>query len=512
MPFFDFHLHPSLKPQLSDPQHMPSPWDTIHIGFAHPDIVTTLLKCSGINDVVDSQASLSQLAEAGLNLVAIVLFPPEQNLMRDPLIQRIAAQEQTHYIDPERVEAIASGDIYYQMLLQELSLLQTNMQQAGKTLKFIRSMNEYDEHDHHTIHAVLNVEGPHAFYGIRSGKTAEEISTTFYANFDAFTQAHRIVAMNIAHLEDNDFCNHAFGIQVFKPRPFFPKKNGITQEGIDLVLRMKEENILVDVKHTSLFARKQLFGLHLHSETWAIVCTHAGLTGIPSAARGQYFLSARSISEGYLRVRHLKPVGYLQGTSFNASSINLYDDDVAEIVRSGGMIGLSMDQRIMGVSDEWMMSPDFLHDFYDEEIISPGEKEFFRGVSRTPVDSLNVLNRDDIRLEDRQHAPTFHARHFMNQVFHLFQIAGNYGIDANQMARHICIGSDFDGLINPLKCCRNVVDLQGFKDFLLANFVAWEEEFVQAGGPSVSAIMPAGVLLDHIFYQNGVNYLRTRLG
>ncbi|MCX6316027.1 MAG: membrane dipeptidase [Bacteroidetes bacterium] len=512
MPFFDFHLHPALKPQLSDPQQTPSPWDPIHIGFAHPDIVTTILKCSGINDIVDSQASLSQLAEAKLNLVVIALFPPERHMMRDPLIQKIAAQEQSHYIHRERVNAIATGDIYYQMLLEEIAQLQTHSEQGGKKLKIIRSMNEYDENDLNTVHAVLSVEGPHAFDGVRSGKSVEEIRTTFYANFDAFTQVYKLVTMNIAHLEDNDFCNHAFGIQVFKPRPFFPKKNGITQEGFDLVLLMKEKNILVDVKHTSLFGRKQLFGLQLHDHNWPIVCTHAGLTGIPSPARGHYFLSARSVSEGYLRVRHQKPVGYLQGTSFNACSINLYDDDVAEIVRSGGMIGLSLDQRILGLPDEGMMSPDYVGDFFDEEIISPGEKEFFRGVPRTPADSLKVLNRDDIRLEDRQHAPTFHARHFMNQVFHLFQIASNYGIDANQIARHICIGSDFDGLINPLKCCRNVVDLQRFKDLLSANFSIWEEEFIQAGGPSVSAIMPVEMLLDHIFYQNGVDYLRSRLG
>jgi microsomal dipeptidase-like Zn-dependent dipeptidase len=511
MPFFDFHLHPSLKPQMSDPSAFPSPWEQVVLRFANPDIITALLKCSGINEVVDSQASLSQLTEAGMNLIAIALHPPESNMMRDALIKKIAAEEQTSFINLARVNAIASGDIYYQMLKEEMNNLQTHLQQSGKQLKIISNMNQYNADDLNTVHAVLNVEGPHAFYGQRTGRSTAQIIATFHANFEEFTAAHKIFALNIAHLQDNDFCNHAFGIQIFKPKPFFPVKNGITQEGIDLVQKMQAKNILVDIKHTSLFARQQLYGIGLHGQAWPLVCTHAGLTGIPSSERGRYFLSARSIPDGFLRVRHFKPIGYLEGTSFNACSINLYDDDVVELINNGGMIGLSMDQRILGTPDELMMSPDFLEDFYEEEVISPGEKEFFRGVPRPDVDDMKILKRENIRPEDRTNAPLFHARHFMNQLFHLFNIADKHGISKDLLATRICIGSDFDGMINPVDCCKNVTGLQAFKDLLLEHFTDWETEFVTNNGIRVSAVMPPGQLFDRIFYQNGVDYLRTRL-
>jgi microsomal dipeptidase-like Zn-dependent dipeptidase len=379
MPFFDFHLHPSLKPQMSRPPAFPSPWEEVKLTFANPDIITVILKCSGINEVVDSQASLPQLIQGNLNLVAIALHPPESNMMADALIKKIAAEEQTTYINIERVNAIATGDIYYTMLKEELNNLQTHLQLNGKQLKIISNMNQYTAADTNTVHAILNVEGPHAFYGKRTGKTKAQVIADFNANFEEFTAQHKIFAMNIAHLQDNDFCNHAFGIQIFKPKPFFPVKNGITQEGIDLMQRMQAKQILVDIKHTSLFARQQLYGIGLHSQAWPLVCTHAGLTGIPSSERGRYFLSARSIPDGFLRVRHHKPTGYLDGTSFNACSINLYDDDVVEIINGGGMIGLSMDQRILGTPDDLMMSPDFLEDFYEEEVISSGEKGFSGG-------------------------------------------------------------------------------------------------------------------------------------
>lgn len=514
MAFFDFHLHPSLKAQFTAPGNKPSPWDLIHLRFRDPDLLLRLLKCQGINEVVDSQASLTQLIEGGVNLVAIALHPPEAAMMRDGLIQKIAEEEQTSYIDNDKVDLIGTGDIYSTLLNEELDHLEQNLSRQGKQLKLIRRFSEYNPTDMNTVHAILNVEGPHAFYGQRSGQTPAQIMDKFWQNFRHFTETRnvRIFAMNIAHLENNDFCNHAFGIQIFKPEPFFPGGTLISNEGLQLLLAMKEKKILCDIKHTSLMARQQIYAMGLHGPHWPLVCTHAGLTGIHSQNRYRYFLHSRSFGEGYLRVKHYKPTGYLQGTSFNASSINLYDDDVAEIVRSGGLIGLSMDQRILGTPEDGMLSPDYLDEIYEQEVISPGEKELFRdrSLNRNPVPDEAVLKPEDIRTTDRQNSVRFHARHFMNQVFHLFVIARRYGIPDATMAQRICIGSDFDGMINPLDCCKNVTELTSFREQLLQNFRVWEEEFADHDetGFRVSDFTDPGILLENIFYRNGVDFLR----
>lgn len=514
MPFFDFHLHPSLKAQFSSTANKPSPWDSIHLRFRDPDLLLQLLKCQGINEVVDSQASLSQLIAGGVNLVAIALHPPEAAMMRDGLIQKIAEEEQTHYIDNAKVDAIGTGDVYFTLLNEELDHLEQNLSSQGKQLKLIRHFSEYNADDLNTVHAIINVEGPHAFYGIRSGRSPAQIMATFLENFRQFTEVRnvRIFAMNIAHLENNDFCNHAFGIQIFKPEPFFPGGTILTNEGLQLLLAMKEKKILCDIKHTSLLARQQLVAIGLHGPHWPLVCTHAGLTGIHSQNRYRYFLHNRSFGEGFLRVKHYKPIGYLQGTSFNASSINLYDDDVAAIVNSGGLIGLSLDQRILGTPEDGMLSPDYLEEIYEQEVISPGEKELFRdhSLDRRPVPDEAVLKSEDIRTTDRQNSERFHARHFMNQVFHLFVIARRYGIPDLIMAERICIGSDFDGMINPVDCCRNVTKLTAFKERLLRDFATWEEEFADHDetGFRISDFIRPKDLLENIFYINGVRFLR----
>lgn len=502
MPFFDFHLHPSLKPQMSAPPNFPSPWDIIKLSFAHPDIITALLKCGGITEIVDSQASLSQLVQGNVNLVAIALHPPETAMMNDALIRKIAAEEQTNYINLARVRDIGTGNIYFRMVNEELNNLNTHLSHNGKSLKLIKNITEYNAADINTIHAILNAEGPHAFYGDKTNKNITAIIADFFTNFETFTVANRIFAMNIAHLQDNDFCNHAYGIQIFKPKPFFPGRTGITPYGYRLLEKIKEKKIVVDIKHTSLLARNQLYEYRHTDDALPIVCTHAGLTGIKKQDRGKYFLSTGSTG-GYLRVKHYKPLGYLGGTSFNPCSINLYDEDVKEIVTSGGMIGLSLDQRILGTPDEAMMTIDYMEEIFEEEIISPGEKTFFK-ISGT-TDQTKVLKTTHIdTIEDRQNYPRFHARHFLNQVFHLFNICDTPPLfNKDRMAKLICLGSDFDGMINPIDCCPNVTAYSSFKDYLLENFEEWEAE----AGMNISGFISPQELLDNIFYQNAVDFL-----
>lgn len=492
---------------MSLPTEFPSPWDLIKLKFIHPNLITALLKCNGINEVVDSQASLGQLIKGKVNLIALALHPPETAMMNDGLIQQIATEEQTNYINLNRITDIGSGDIYFRMLNEELANLKKNLSNNGKKLKLISSISQYKASDTDTIHAILIIEGPHAFFGARQHRSETEILTDFWNNFETFTTANRIFSLNIAHLQDNGFCNHAFGIQIFKPAPFYPGGNGISHHGFKLLQKMKEKEILLDIKHMSLYARKQLYDFRIGELDYPIVCTHAGLTGIKREDRGRYFLGQHREGD-HLRVRHYKPAGYLLGTSFNPCTINLYDEDVREVVFSGGLVGLSLDQRILGTPEEWMMSSDNMGDIYEEEVISPGERDYFINVVRSSQNTWDIIKPTDITTGDRQDWLRFHARHFLNQVFHLFKIADQYNYNMALMAQRICIGSDFDGMINPVDCCKNVTQLEKFRNYLTDNFKEWEKDFTEVTGIKVSSFIAPKKLMDNIFYQNGVDFLK----
>ena len=83
------------------------------------------------------------------------------------------------------------------------------------------------------------------------------------------------------------------------------------------------------------------------------LCTHAGLTGQSIRDRVKYLLRTPEDVGVVYEVCYLKPKSpYIDGVYFNCSSINLYDEDIEAILLSGGLIGLSFDQRILGFADE----------------------------------------------------------------------------------------------------------------------------------------------------------------
>ena len=51
---------------------------------------------------------------------------------------------------------------------------------------------------------------------------------------------------------------------------------------------------------------------------------------------------------GFTKVSYKKPKGHVEGTLFNPISINLYNEDIKEIIQSNGLMGLILDERILG--------------------------------------------------------------------------------------------------------------------------------------------------------------------
>ena len=79
MPFFDFHCHPGLKPQFSDPETKVSPWEFIDAKLAiSRDINIRINKL--FNEVLNSQSNLTQLVQADVRLIGLILHAPEQKI------------------------------------------------------------------------------------------------------------------------------------------------------------------------------------------------------------------------------------------------------------------------------------------------------------------------------------------------------------------------------------------------------------------------------------------------
>ena len=79
-------------------------------------------------------------------------------------------------------------------------------------------------------------------------------------------------------------------------------------------------------------------------------------------------------------------------------------------------------------------------------------------------------------------------------------------IDVKKAAKQICIGTDFDGLINAIDCCKEATDLQQLKDDMKEGMMNMLELI---GLDTV--LTGADELLDDIFYNNGKNFVLNRV-
>lgn len=536
MPFFDFHCHPGLKPLISPAGQEPRPWEYIKATLAFH---TPFSRSIGINRLfngaLNSQSNLSQLFFGKINLAGIVLYAPEQQMGVGILKKGIAASGKINVLDPGKLTIISEGRNYYDWTKQTVDLLINHPTPvpgddlpAGVNFKFIKSIKDYDRNDMSTIHGIAIVEGMHSF---ASDVFSPTVEADMEANFNDFLQRYannnvRIFACNITHLQHLPFGSHASGLQFIDDSLFYPEASGLTQLGKNIVRKLNDEKILVDVKHLSLSGRIALYAeRNLNGFTQPIICTHAGVTGCSWDNRFKFLRStprmmmAQNRNQQVIKVwqlEHLKLKGHVKPpnssnpmSAFNVSSINLYDQDILMILMSGGLIGISLDQRIVGYPADSIGNG---ADIFPSEIeyISEADAKFFFGPgdpSRIPVFNGDV---DDVltgaEAEDHNTLThDSHARYWLNQVVHVLRIAKQNNMLALAV-KQICIGSDFDGLINAIDCCETAegyVEFKGQLGRIMRERRFWEGTGLDEGDIDIDGF------LEGLFFENAFQFLQN---
>jgi microsomal dipeptidase-like Zn-dependent dipeptidase len=513
MPFFDFHCHPGIKPTFSDQATAVSPWVCIDAKlaiFKNVEISINPL----FNEVLNSQSCLSQLYNGNVKLFGIALHSPEANMAKGLLEKKLVNKGAISLISRNRLQLIKDGNHYFQFMNEDLSRLINSAAPSelnGAKFKMIESSADFNENSADTIYGFLIVEGLHCFFDDQSVTNAKAIFTN---NFENFTDANTVLAINICHIQQNPFCNHAYGIQFINSRYFFPVGNGITTWGREVINRMIQKKILIDVKHMSLWSRWQLYSMldpdNSKKYISPIICTHAGLTGQSVSDRVKYLLrTPEDVGEVY-EVCYLKPKSpYIEGVYFNCSSINLYNEDIEAILLSGGLIGLSFDQRILGFTDENVLRN--VTTPHDLEYISELEAGFFLGPNPSSLpawtDDDKIWTSQDFENLDPAFNKELHPLFFLNQVIHILVIAKNNElIDMKQAMKQICLGSDYDGLINAVDHCKQADKLNNFKDIA---FEKMPRLLRKAKLDKEGIDVPT--LIENIFYNNGRDFVLNRL-
>jgi microsomal dipeptidase-like Zn-dependent dipeptidase len=150
--------------------------------------------------------------------------------------------------------------------------------------------------------------------------------------------------------------------------------------------------VLIDLKHMSVKARNQYYEFLKNehpNDNIPLLVSHGAVTGQKSHI---------NLTDG----------GFLNAGKFQALDINFYDDEIVRIAQSGGIFGIQFDERRLGSEQE-------------------------------VKDSGKNLNRRKMLFKK--------SKLIWNQIQHIAEVLDRQNLPAWDVA---CIGTDNDGMVNPL--------------------------------------------------------------
>ena len=500
--FFDFHIHPLIKPfghackrllkyqaQLN-PKYFTVDWLTSN----HPEILKDFFepgsKASLWNDkrpwrffnklfgelafAKYSQSNLTAAKAGNSRVVSLCLYPIEKEFLSKSLDQKILGRPLFKNIvtgiSNARIKYIQGpGYRYFEDTVAQYEYLKTSAklsQNSNRQLILAGSYADIEEAlEKHSgaIIGFLSIEGANVFYPTKEIRK-EDINQVL-ANIETVKNwDHSPFMISPAHHFFNGFVSHEQSlVKLVKCLGNIDQSKGCnqelsnipgfqfyTKEGLQVIEKLLDttsgKRILIDLKHTDHRGRKEYYRFieDNYNNEIPVVFSHAAV-GV-------------STKEEW----------------FNPWTINLNHDDIRAVWQTGGLIGLELDQRLLGF------------------------EQYVKYCRRH-------------RLKVRKTDPDFNAALVWNAArFIAEQCAGFIHEEADPPAKNawrcISLGSDFDGLINPINGYPTLRYYNRLKTALLQfaeKFMSEKENLLHQYSPD-----SAEKLVDGIMRDNGMNFLK----
>jgi Membrane dipeptidase (Peptidase family M19) len=172
-----------------------------------------------------------------------------------------------------------------------------------------------------------------------------------------------------------------------------------------------------------------------------------------------------------------------KGGWFHPMSNNLFDEEIQAVYQTGGIIGITMEERALG----WKAYN------YEENPVTRGRLGCY-------LDSLYSARGE--KLDGKLRDSLLKTEPFIRNLFYIVEMSGCKGTEAWD---HIAIGSDFDGIMNPIDICPKASDIPNFYRFLcdhLTDFAAYLGKgcFLYDQTPEQA--------MDKLFFKNGESFIR----
>ena len=523
MRYFDFHSHVILK-QLFDEN------PNIDARLSRNDLSLIPQNCSDLPYIIKTQIHQSQLANFQDEvIIGVVLYGCESFLASNVIIlNKYLKGSSQHKMSVKLLQDIASNT-YKSFTDFTMSRTLDKFLNAPLSFNILKKSSFDSPLPKDKINIFFLIEGCHSlvdsvnFIDRPNGKVypPEEI----LSNLDVLLQKVQIVSINITHLQQSSLCNHAFSIQLTDPTTFFPHENGFTDDGRKVVQGLFDRGICVDLKHMSYKSRLDLrndIDDGKFTNVQPLICSHVGFTGISFKDWPGFIFTKKSLNDVYYlevaKTMQTKNLPSRPGApAFNMTTINLFNEEIIWVIQHGGMIGLSLDRRIIGYVSKHDDKPtgrqaDSLL-YVDKDYITKTEWTSL-GLDGRKLGNLigddDCVTENDVAESTEISIPArdeYFYDHILLHLKHYLQVCFDAGIEISEAQKHITIGSDFDGFINPFLNLQTVEDIPALKNYIRANFLYYIKSLTDSTGWASQLNMDE--FIENLFYNNGFNFIKN---
>lgn len=475
MYFADLHVHSSFK-AFNNKMGGKDSSNSLTFSDSPNDIWENFLE-DYLTMVPYTQGSLTQADKGKARILFLSLLPLEigwtqieSNWIFKFLFQNRTLANLASSVSLERMGFVEGIEYSYNKALQQeydFILNELNINRNHEVLKKAKIVNSISEAkieaDAGNIAIILCIEGAHAVLDRESTQgIAELIKEAKIHKEDVGAQEH-LIRVNLEH-DNAELCkklmkcvdNFIDQIKSWSYKPFyitlahhffngfaghalsFPKTTGkklnqslgmnygLTLPGKYLVQQLckleGKDRIYIDTKHLSVKARKETYEI-LKKENRIPMVSHTAVNGWRNYDESLYVHG--KIENNEVGVK--KYYENLGGTNFNNWSINLSNEEIVYVLKEKSLIGIILDQRVLS------------------------NKEIAKDINKNPRNYQYIETIAGIEQVYRQ-------------IKHVCETGSQNNISLKDSFASLCIGSDFDGLINPINDVRTLEFLHPYSE------------------------------------------------
>lgn len=475
--YVDFHCHSAIKPYGKSFNYKKTGVNNSNRGrsssiwrYDPPSLGDKLLNYV-INLTKFSQANFTSLSKGGVAVVCESLYPIEkyffENKIKSELIKDITANFATG-LGRNRVDMVQEMTNYFEDLEREydfykqLNNVIVGLPEGRFRYRIVRSYAEIDavmeiakkeRNKITTICVIMSIEGLHV---LNDSIDQPPNETSFLKNLQAIKNWEAPpFFVTVAHHFWNHICGHAESFTKLVKSKVDQSEGlnlGFTAMGIKIVhALLSTENgkrILIDVKHMSVASR---------TEYYALLDQNADYKNIP-------IIASHAAANGMRSFEDTTQSGSKVANQLKAVAINFYNAELIRIAKSKGILGLQLDER--RVASEATLKA-----------------------------TKHSLSRSKIM--------HYRSELLWNQIQHIAEV-----LDSEQLFAWDCIviGSDFDGIIDPLNSFWTAEELPFLADFLERHAYNYLKD---AKFKFEANTIQADEVIARVMSKNGMAFLKT---